>query len=302
MFGTLVAISAAVGFAVGSVLQKIGSPSADTPGLRRLVRHILTSPAYLVGTGLDLLGFVLTAVAARHLPLFAVEGILSTSVGITAVLASRLLGERLRPPAKVAVGMMVVSLAVLSITAAPETGTTLGLPLYVLAAGGIGLLILVAVLDGDVQSRVTPSVLAVVSGVAFGAWAAVPRLTHDGAPANAVGALFVVVGLISYGAAMRRGSAVSVMAITVAAESVLPALCGLAVGDRARPGAGGAAIAGFVMAVTSAIAIAVLDREPSDPVRPAAPELAVERLPNGLLLSEVAELLRTRGTTWVKQP
>ena len=51
------------------------------------------------------------------------------------------------------------------------------------------------------RSRATPSVLAVVSGVAFGAWAAVPRLTHDGVPANAVGALFVVVGLISYGAA-----------------------------------------------------------------------------------------------------
>jgi len=35
--------------------------------------------------------------------------------------------------------------------------------------------------------------------------------------------LFVAVGLISYGAALRRGSAISVMVITVAAESVLPA-------------------------------------------------------------------------------
>ena len=126
------------------------------------------------------------------------------------------------------------------------------------------MLVAVAAADRCVRSRATPPVLAVVAGVAFGAWAAVPRLTHDGAPANAAGALFVVVGLIAYGAALRRGSAISVMAVTVAAESVLPALVGLAAGDQARPGAGWAAIAGFGMAVASAIAIAVLDHGPSE--------------------------------------
>jgi uncharacterized membrane protein len=284
MLGAFVAISAALSFGVGSVLQKIGAPPADALGLRRLVRHILTSPIYLLGTGLDLGGFVLTAVAARQMPLFAVEGILSTAVGVTAVLAAWLLGERLSSPAKVAVSLMVAGLVLLSVTAAPETGTTVGLPLAVFAASAIGLLIFVAAVDNIGRSRATPSVLAVVSGIAFGAWAAVPRLTHDGVPANAVGALFVVVGLISYGAALRRGSAVSVMAITVAAESVLPALCGLAVGDRARPGAGGAAIAGFVMAVASAVAIAVLYRSSTETMERTAPELAPATLPSALTL------------------
>ncbi|HJY25428.1 MAG TPA: hypothetical protein VJ649_07120, partial [Actinomycetes bacterium] len=271
MFGTLVAIGAAMAFGVGSVLQKIGAPPPEALGIGRLITHILRSPAYLLGTGLDLLGFVLTAVAARQLALFVVEGILSTSVGITAVLAAWLLNERLGSPAKLAVSLMVAGLVLLSVAAGPETGTTLGLPLAVLAASGIGLLVLVAAVDGGLRSRATPSVLAAVAGIAFGTWAAVPRLTHDGAPANAVGALFVVVGLIAYGAALRQGSAISVMAITVAAESVLPALCGLAVGDRAAPGAGGAAIAGFVMAVASAIVIAVLDRSSPDPDPSTAP-------------------------------
>jgi hypothetical protein len=263
MLGTLVATGAALAFGAGSVLQKIGAPPSDALGIRRVVVHILRSPSYLLGTGLDLVGFVLTAVAARQLALFAVEGILSTSVGITVVLAALVLGERLRLQAKFAVSVMVCGLVLLAVSAAPETGTTLGLPLLVLAAIGIGLLVAVAAVDRFVRSGATPPVLAAVAGIAFGAWAAVPRLTHDGAPANAAGAVFVVVGLVSYGAALRRGSAISVMAITVAAESVLPALCGLAVGDQARPGAGWAAIAGFVMAVASAIAIAVL--EPSSP-------------------------------------
>ena len=91
-------------------------------------------------------------------------------------------------------------------------------------------------LDRVVRSRSTSPALAVIAGVAFGAWASIPRLTHDGPAPNTVGALFVVIGITSYAAALRRGTAVSMMAITVAAESILPALCGLAVGDTARPG------------------------------------------------------------------
>jgi hypothetical protein len=272
MFGALVAITAAVSFAVGSVLQKVGAPPPEAIGLRRLVRHILTSPVYLLGTGLDLAGFVLTAVAARQLPLFAVEGILSTAVGITAVLAAWFLGERLPLPAKVVVALMVGGLVLLSVTAAPETGSSLGLPLAVLAAGAFALLVVVAAFDRFARSLATPSFLAVVAGTAFGAWAAIPRLTDDGVPANAVGAVFVIVGLISYSAALRRGATVSVMAIVVTAETLLPAWCGLALGDRARAGMGGAAVAGFVLAVASAIAIACLYRDTSEPGSASAPE------------------------------
>ena len=228
---------------------------------------------------------MLTAVAARQLALFAVEGILSTSVGITAVLAAWLLGERLGAPAKLAVSLMVAGLVLLSVSAAPETGHDARAPpgrprgerRSACSSSSPRS-------TASLRSRATPSVLAVVAGVAFGAWAAVPRLTHDGAPPNAVGAVFVVIGLISYAAALRRGSAISVMAITVAAESVLPALCGLAVGDRARPGAGAAAIAGFVLAVASAVVIAVISRDSSDSVEATGAELSPASAPSALTI------------------
>ena len=126
MLGTLVAISAALAFGVGSVLQKVGAPPSEALGVRGVVIHILRSPTYLLGTSLDLVGFVLTAVAARQLALFAVEGILSTSVGITAVLAAWVLGERLLPQAKLAVSLMVAGLVLMSVSAAPETGHDAG--------------------------------------------------------------------------------------------------------------------------------------------------------------------------------
>jgi hypothetical protein len=269
MFGALIALCAAVAFGSGSVLQKVGAPPADAVGIRRLARHVVTTPKYLLGTSLDVFGFVLTAVAARQLALFAVEGILSTGVGFTAVLAALVLHEHLRLPAKGAVMAMIVGLALLAVSAAPETGSTLGLPLVVIALSVAALLAVTLTLDRIVRSRSMSSALAVIAGVSFGAWASIPRLTHDGPAANAVGALFVVIGITSYAAALRHGSAVSMMAITVAAESILPALCGLAVGDTARPGTGAFAVVGFVLAVASAVLIAFVDRAQPEPAIPA---------------------------------
>jgi hypothetical protein len=261
MLGALIALCAAVAFGSGSVLQKVGAPPSDAVGIRRLARHVVTTPTYLLGTSLDVFGFVLTALAARQMALFAVEGILSTGVGFTAVLAALVLHEHLRLPAKGAVMAMIIGLALLAVSAEPETGSTLGLPLAVIALSAAVLLVVTLSLDRIVRSRNTSSALAVIAGVSFGAWASIPRLTHDGPAANTVGALFVVIGITSYAAALRHGTAVSMMAITVAAESILPALCGLAVGDGARPGTGAFAVAGFVLAVGSAVLIAVVDRE-----------------------------------------
>jgi hypothetical protein len=226
MVGALIALCAALAFGVGSVLQKVGAPPADAIGVRRVLRHVATNRIYLLGTALDLLGFVLTALAARRLALFAVEGILSTGVGFTAVLAAWWLNERLSAPAKLAVVSMMGGLVLLSISAAPETGDTLGLPLPLVGLTAVSLLrllLLTIALDRVASSRAAPSMLAAMAGLAFGAWAAIPRLTHDGPAANAVGALFVVIGLTAYAAGLRRGGAGAVMAITVSAESILPA-------------------------------------------------------------------------------
>src|SRR5262245_52828828 len=271
MMGALIALCAAFAFGVGSVLQKVGAPPADATGFRRLLRHVFTKPTYLLGTSLDLFGFILTAIAARQLALFAVEGILSTGVGFTAVLAAWWLKERLSAPAKLAVTSMIVGLALLALSAGPETGDTLGLPLVVIGLSAVALLLMTIGLDRIAtarSARSAPPLLAAMAGLAFGAWAAIPRLTNDGPAANAVGATFVVIGLTAYAAGLRRGGAVAVMAITVASESILPALVGLAVGDTARPGTAPAAIAGFMLAVASAIVIAVFDEASDDAPEP----------------------------------
>ena len=81
------------------------------------------------------------------------EGILSTGVGFTAVLAAWWLKERLSNPAKLAVVVMMAGLVLLSLSAAPETGDTLGLPLAVIGLTAGSLLLLTIALDRVASSR-----------------------------------------------------------------------------------------------------------------------------------------------------
>ncbi len=88
------AFVALLGFGVGSVLQSVCAKStAEATGLAGVAR-ILRQLPYLVGLGLDGVGFLGNVVALQRLPLFLVQSILVGSVGVTAVIAA-LRGQRL---------------------------------------------------------------------------------------------------------------------------------------------------------------------------------------------------------------
>jgi hypothetical protein len=82
------------------------------------------------------------------------------------------------------------------------------------------------------------------------------------------------IGLTTFPLALRRASVTTVTAVVVVAETVAPGLAGiLLLGDRARPGLGWLAAAGFAATVVAAWSIARFDPDPApvgDPV-PAVP-------------------------------
>ena len=86
MVASLVAaLGAAVAFGVASVLQQAG---ARRPPLRRrigfgLIADLARQPLFVVGVALDAVGFVLTFLALRRLPLFAVESAVASAVAVT---------------------------------------------------------------------------------------------------------------------------------------------------------------------------------------------------------------------------
>ncbi|MET0694874.1 MAG: hypothetical protein ABWY56_13155 [Propionibacteriaceae bacterium] len=98
VLGLLGAIGAAVCYGVASVLQALAARRTDTvEGLDpRLLLRLAKSWQYVLGLALDGFAFLLSIVALRTLPLFAVQSIVASFLAITAVLGAIVLKMPLR--------------------------------------------------------------------------------------------------------------------------------------------------------------------------------------------------------------
>lgn len=140
LIGLLTAVAASVCYGTGSVLQAIGSrrsarsgaaTTASTqyggPSLASTAKAAMTWE-FVVGTVLDFVGFALGALAARLLPLFLSQTVISANLIITAVLSVRLLRIRLTRAEWTSIGVVCAALVLLA-TAAGEEGSGHGIPI-----------------------------------------------------------------------------------------------------------------------------------------------------------------------------
>jgi hypothetical protein len=262
----LSAFGAAAGFGVGTVLQCVGArrvAEQTTIGFR-LLHGLVRQPIFLGGFALDVLGFLLVAVAVRALPLFLVQAISSASIGVTAVLASKYLRESLRSIDRLGLGGIVLGLTLLTLSAAP--GETPGLS----RATEIVLLavlptIAVAARLLDRWRAAPPALLGALAGLAFGSGSIVARgigRTGDtpvlADPLLWAAVAFAALGLLLFSRGLQRGWAVAVSAPTMAAETLVPAAVGVAfLGDHARPGLTWLALLGLTLTLGAALALTV---------------------------------------------
>lgn len=265
-WATVGAIVMAACYGVGAVLQAVGMrDSTSTESLDpRLVVRMLSELPYLIGLGLDGLGFLASLLALRHLPLFLVQAGVAASVGITALLADRFLAVRLRARHWTALLALAVGVVLLAMSAEPGVSKLLSRP----AEWTLVALIVPVLLTGIWAARPGhggASVLALASGAAFSGVSIAARAVDDHGPwwnllgqplAYAVLA-YGALGAVLFAAGLERGSVTVVVAILFAVETVVPAAVGLwLLGDSARPGLGGLAAAGFVITVGAAVALA----------------------------------------------
>jgi hypothetical protein len=267
---TILAVVAAAVMAVcygaASVLQAIGVRSgAPSEGLDPgLIMRMLRQLPYLIGLALDGVGFLASLVALRHLPLFLVQAAAAGGVGITALLATRLLAVRLGARDRLALLALGGGVVLLAITARPEGSTdpghTFGRVLLVLVAPTL----LAALLAGR-AGALASAALAAVSGAAFSGVAIAARavvvphpwwdLIEKPLAWAVVG--YGVIGAWVFAAALERGAVTLVAAVVFAVETVLPAAVGLHwLGDSTRAGLALPAAVGFVVTVGAALALA----------------------------------------------
>jgi drug/metabolite transporter (DMT)-like permease len=259
------ALAAAMAFGVASLLQETGArraPAGRTVSWR-LLGELLSQPAFVAGTALDAAGFVLTFLALRHLPLFAVEAAVSSAVAVTAV-GAVLRGGRLRPAERRAVAAVVVGLALVGAAAQPGgPPSRSGIAHLALLAGAPALAAAGAAASRRLRESVAAPALGGLAGLAFALFSVASRLlpaTGAGRdPLAAVALVYAGLGVVLYGAALQRGRVTAVAACTAAAETMVPAAVGLVLADGARPGLGAVAAVGFAV---TAVATLVLVRSP----------------------------------------
>ncbi|WP_183318242.1 hypothetical protein [Flexivirga oryzae] len=266
MFAMVGVVLAAIAYGAATILQAIGVRRMDAARESALRTRLWAGRSYAAGLLLDATGFVLSVVALRSLPLFMVESMLASSVGVTALLAVLVLRDRLSGREVVALVVTGIGLVLLAISAQEGRGSAIGRAGGWLLAG-CGVLVGVVFAAGALDRRPARSacVLAAAAGLGFGLTGVAARVLvvsdpwwrTAGQPALWALVLGGLVGIVSFGFALDRGRTTTVAATTFVVETVVPAVVGLLwLGDSVRDGFAAAAVVGFVAALGGCLVLA----------------------------------------------
>ncbi|WP_369140500.1 hypothetical protein [Modestobacter versicolor] len=284
MLAVLAVAGAALCYGAAAVLQAAAVARSTGPGVPGLLGGLARDPRYVGGLALVAAGFLFSLVAVRALPLFVVQAGRASSLGVTAVLATVVLGTRLRRLEVGALAGVAGGLVAVALAATPQgpAAVPAGVRWAVLVAAGVlAALTLSVVRTGT--ARVSSTALAVLAGAGFGLLSlaarvlgpiTVPGVLSD--PSAWAVALAGAVGLVAGALALQHGTVVTVTTTMVATEAVLGSLLGVAVGDRPAAGLGGLAVAGFVVTVGSALLLARF-AAPASAAAVAEPETVLRR-------------------------
>ncbi|GAA1879582.1 hypothetical protein LX12_000967 [Williamsia serinedens] len=280
--GILAALFASVAYGVSSVLQALAARRShdealargDTglatatggPTLRSTIAAML-SVLFIVGTMLDVLGFVGGAVSARLTPLFLSQTIISANLVITAILGIIVLNIRLHMRDWIAIATVIAALCALGVSAKENPRETESLLFHwVVLAATLALVVVSVAIVRALGSRAAIAA-GLAAGALFGAVAIAVRIL-DGLDPFSLSALFSDPALYAlaiaggggfylHTVALQLGSVNGATAALVVGETVVPGVIGvLFLGDETVRGLAWLAVVGFIAAVVGAVTVA----------------------------------------------
>jgi drug/metabolite transporter (DMT)-like permease len=267
------ALVAALFYGIASVMQSVAAHEASNrkpqvadaggvdPGL---LPRMLRQWRFVVSLCLDALGFVAQLIALQRLPLFAVQAIVAANLAVVAVVASLVIKVRLSWREWLAVTGVVAGVGLLGSSAGPEGASQAGVMFKLALIVAIAALGLIGLAAARLRDPARTLALGLVAGFGYGVIGIAARVLNGFEPltllrdpaAYAVAAAGIV-SFVFYATALEGGSVTVATAAVVLAETLPPAVIGVVfLGDRTRPGLEPAAIAGFLLAVTSAVMLA----------------------------------------------
>ena len=269
ILGFVAALVAAVLQGAASSVQAFAAGRAKGPAL--------LAPLYVVGMGMDGVGWMVSLVALSHLPLLAVEPMLAGSLAITLLLNGVLLKVHPTRWGRIAVVLIVACVSTLAVAGQPGQAARVGSSMVIaLAAGTLALVVLSVV---GYRARWSTA-MGVIGGLGFAGSSIAARGLHwTGWQVLAEPALWLMlilagVGTIAFARGLECAGAEGATRVTAwmwGMELTLPSVVGLlAMGDRIRPGWGWPALVAFPLLlvatalISSPRAIRVADAPAAD--------------------------------------
>lgn len=249
----------AISYATASILQAIAARRCTSTV--RAMGH----PLYLLGIGCDILAWVGAMIALRELAVYVVESVLAGSLALTVLGARLFLKSRLRRRDIAAVVVTMAALAVLALSAGPQTPVKATDNLrYALCAAAFAM-----VVTGWAAAKASMpgGGVAALAGLSLGGAALVGRslpmpegqngwgmaMSIFTEPLTAALLTFAVTGMMLYAHALQHGEVGPVTAVHWAAEVMAPsAVAVVFLGDTVRPGWGVAALVAGLVTVAAA--------------------------------------------------
>jgi drug/metabolite transporter (DMT)-like permease len=265
----LVALAlASLCYGVASVLQTLGSRSVlHTKRIDpRLFGRLIGQAPYVLGLVLSGLGFALQLPALRAFPLFLVQAAQSANLIVTTIVAIPILGIRPRGYEWCAVGSICGGLALLGFSAGERHSNGAGLGFRLGLIGCVALVALTGFAASSLRKPFAAPTLGILAGTGFGLVAVAIRSIANPSPSGLLTdpAAYVVVvagglAFLLYASGLRNGEVTTTTAALIVAQTAMPAAVGVLIfGDQAKRGYEGVAIAGFLVAVIGASALALL--------------------------------------------
>jgi drug/metabolite transporter (DMT)-like permease len=265
ILGYLCAVLAAVASGSGSILESLGVRRARVYGGTSMdLVNLRRQPIYFAGIAVDMLGFLLAALALRELPLFLVQSLLAFSVGVTATIAV-FLGTRLAAPGWVALGIGAAGLVLLGVSAEPNPARPLPPEWrWFLLAMAVPIAA-IAVYAQRHRGRLAAPLLAFGAGLGYCAVGVSARTLE---PPDTVWLLVLepsvwailangITAAVLFAMALQRSGATANTAILFTTNTTLSSLIGVIyLDDRVRAGFTAAAIVGFACAIVGAVGTA----------------------------------------------
>lgn len=255
---------------ISTVQQKVGADKeANTGHLDlMLMLRLLKNLPYALGIFLAIVGYGLTLVALRVLPLFYVQSLVAASVVVTALGERIILHKRFGKRTYMALGIVLIGLVLLSLCAVSGPANVNNSFAKLLIETSIVPLGIIGVVFIYNTNRISAFILAAIGGLLFGNTSSIGRILVYPHPIwkiieNPLLYTLIISSIVAqyfFTISLQRTRATKSNAIMISMQTLGPALCGLLFfDDKIRGGFQLIALLGCVLVIFGSAETAVGD-------------------------------------------